>query len=71
VTITFPDHGHCQFPMGHVRLAGFHFCAEKAEAHKPYCAFHCAMCYLPPRPDDSFGMQLANSAMRRIFGGRV
>lgn len=67
--IVFPDAGHCVFPMGHVGDKGFRFCAEKAEASKPYCAFHCSKCSKPPEavPQPT----TAASTLRRVFGGRL
>ena len=66
--IHFPDHGYCTFPMGHVDQPGFHFCSAKAEDRKPYCAFHCAMCFKPPEAEPQ--ATTAASTIRRVFGGR-
>lgn len=35
----------CQWPIGHPREAGFHFCGAEAEPDRPYCNEHCALAY--------------------------
>jgi len=35
----------CQFPHGHPRAVGFHFCGETIRPDSSYCAAHHAICY--------------------------
>lgn len=35
----------CNWPIGHPREPGFHFCGAPAEPDRPYCAEHCAVAY--------------------------
>ena len=40
-----PGRERCRFPIGHPDQPDFRFCGDRAEAGKPYCANHCAVCY--------------------------
>lgn len=35
----------CQWPIGHPRETGFHFCGAAAAEDRPYCHAHCALAY--------------------------
>jgi len=44
----------CQWPIGHPRKPGFHFCGAPAVPDRPYCRCHCEIAYLGfgrPRPE--------------------
>lgn len=38
--------GMCSWPIGNPGEADFHFCGEKAELGRPYCAAHCRVAYI-------------------------
>ena len=45
-----PDVGLCRFIFG-VTLETYRFCAAPVVAEKPYCAEHCAVCYVPRKAE--------------------
>lgn len=40
--------GVCRYPIGHVGQEGFHLCGATTGGKPPYCAWHSALCFLPP-----------------------
>ena len=40
------SHAECRFPFGDPKDDDFHFCGALAVPGKPYCAEHCARCYV-------------------------
>ena len=49
-SLEIPGVGACHFISG-VTLATYVFCGAPAVPGKPYCAPHCARCYVPPKPE--------------------
>jgi GcrA cell cycle regulator len=48
-TTTLGTH-QCSWPIGEPGTAAFHFCAQHAEAGRPYCPQHCEIAYRARRP---------------------
>jgi GcrA cell cycle regulator len=44
-----PHTGHvheCQWPIGHPKRPGFHFCGARTVPDRPYCREHCEIAYI-------------------------
>ena len=39
----------CMWPLGHPGDPDFHFCGERPQAGKPYCAEHASLAYIKPK----------------------
>lgn len=49
-SLEIPGVEACHFISGET-LATYVFCGAPAVPGKPYCAPHCAVCFLPPKPE--------------------
>lgn len=41
---SFPNHGHCVYPIGDIRQDGFSFCGLSVNGRKQYCERHYKLC---------------------------